>query len=88
MSDLARQRGLWGVEHARRVVSWSDHLKRPRNELSLAAILYSYHDATWLESRRQCSRGGTMRPGTRTDAGPVFARWDESVIKALEFLNR
>ena len=87
VSDLAKQHELWGVDHARRVVAWASHLNRPRNGLSLAAILFKHHDASWIEDRRQSSRGGFLRPGTRVASGPTFARWDESVIKASDFLN-
>ena len=82
-ASLARQQGDWGVEHAKRVCTWSDHLERARNHSSLASLLYRWHSAEWLEERRlNPDLGGPLRPGTRSQSGFVRARWDESVIKA------
>ena len=39
---LADRQGDWGTEHAKRVCSWADHLLRPRNAGSLAAMLFSW----------------------------------------------
>ena len=82
-ASLAHQQGDWGTRHAIRVCNWSDHLERPRNHQSLAAMLYNWHGASWLEERRlNPDIGGVLRPGTRTSSGFLHARWDEAVIKA------
>ena len=82
-SQLAHREGDWGTMHARRLCEWAAHLERPRNSNSLAAILYHWHDASWLAARRRdpCT-GGNMRPGTRSSFGLVHARWDESLALA------
>ena len=86
---LARQQGTWGLEHARRVVDWADHLGRPRNSGSLAARLFSWKDARWLQTQRlDPDVGGHGRPGTRVCSGPVCARWDESIALARAKLMR
>ena len=88
IAGLAREQGLWGRAHAERVVAWSKHLRRPRNGHSLAAKLYCWHDANWLQARRRDNDiGGVDRPGTRLSSGPVPIRWDESVNRASEALN-
>ena len=82
-ADLARQYGDWDTEHARRVCSWAEHLERPRNASSLAALFFAWRPAEWLQSRRDNTEtGGPARPGTRASSGPVHARWDESLAKA------
>jgi hypothetical protein len=84
-ATLAKQHGDWGVEHAKRVCTWSDHLERARNHSSLASLLYRWHNAQWLEERRlNPDVGGPLRPGTRSQSGFVCARWDESVAKARQ----
>ena len=85
IGNLARQRGLWGKQHAERVVAWADHLDRPRNHASLAAELYKWHDSAWLQQRRIAS--GIMRPGTRAKAGYLPKRWDEAVPDARDYIN-
>ena len=85
---MARQHGTWGHLHAKRVVAWADHLSRPRNSYSLASMLFTWHDAAWLQTRRLDSDvGGHRRPGTRAQSGPVCARWDESVELARDSLR-
>ena len=86
---LADKHGDWGTEHARRICAWADHLRRPRNADSLAAIFFTWHPADWLQaSRDDPNVGGPARPGTRESSGPVPARWDESLTKALAVLGR
>ena len=86
-ANLARQQGDWNTEHARRVCSWAEHLERPRNQASLAALFFAWHDASWLEGRRSDPFvGGPLRPGTRTSSGFLCARWDESIQKARDAL--
>ena len=80
IATLARMHGAWGLEHAERVVNWSDHLQRERNQLSLAAQLYAWRGAAWLQERRVESSSG--RPGTRQYSGYAQRRWDEAVEDA------
>ena len=81
-SDVASRYADWGTEHAKRVCSWAEHLLRPRNSDSLAALFYGCHSADWLQARRNDPEiGGHARPGTRSGSGPVCARWDESVAR-------
>ena len=83
VATTARLHGAWGLDHAQRVVAWADHLKRPRNSRSLAARLFSWHDDSWLQTRRLDPLiGGAARPGTRSASGPVHRRWDESIETA------
>ena len=82
-ADLAKQQGSWGTRHATRVCGWAEDLERPRNNESLASLLFRWHDAAWLEERRlDPAVGGSLRPGTRAQSGYLNARWDESVHKA------
>ena len=83
VANLAHQQGDWGTQHAIRVCNWADHLERPQDQKSLAALMHTYHDAAWLEGRRlNPDIGGASRPGTRAQSGYFNARWDESVLKA------
>ena len=85
VANVARLSGAWGTEHAQRIVSWAEHLRRPRNHHSLAGRLYSWRNETWLQQRRLDPHvGGTARPGTRVASGPVHRRWDESVEVAAD----
>ena len=36
VGNLARHLGLWGIDHARRVIAWAEHPERPQNSNSLA----------------------------------------------------
>ena len=83
VSNLAHRQGDWGTQHAIRLCHWADHLERSRNQRSIAAIMYDWHDAAWLEQRRLDPHiGGSLHPGTRCSSGFLHARWDESVSKA------
>ena len=83
IATLARQQGTWGMDHARRCVSWAEHVQRDRNNRSLVAQLYKWRDAQWLQTRRlDGDTGGTNRPGTRRFSGHVAPRWDECVDNA------
>jgi hypothetical protein len=83
VSNLACQQGSWGTQHAVRVSNWAEHLERPRNHGSLAAMLFTWHGAAWLEDRRLSPDvGGVLRPGTRSNSGFLHARWDEALMKA------
>ena len=80
---FAHQLGEWGTQHAIRVCNWALNLERPRNQLFIAAALYNWHDAAWLEERKLSPDiGGILRPGTQSSNGFVHVRWDESLIRA------
>ncbi len=81
---VTQSHGTWGMEHAKRVLDWSGHLKRERNSHSLAAALFLWHDHHWLQTRRLDPDigSGQMRPGTRAGPGPVMKRWDEALADA------
>ena len=87
IATLAKARGLWGVQHAERVLAWADHLRRERNSHSLAAALFTWRDHNWLSNRRQDPDvgSGIGRPGTRLLPGPVVKRWDESLEGAHDY---
>ena len=88
IASVARQHGTWGSQYAKRLLNWAEHLRRPRNKLSLAAQLFVWRDGDWLQSRRRDPLvGGASRPGTRSSSGPVHRRWDESLEHAAEYLT-
>ena len=88
VAGIARERGAWGCEHAKRVVDWANHLSRPRNSSSLATMLFLWRDEGWLQQRRLDPLiGGSQRPGTRLGSGPVHRRWDEAVASARLFIG-
>ena len=80
---LARQHGTWGSDHAKRVVEWAEHLERPRNQDSLASMLYAWRGPAWLHNRR--IESGVMRPATRALPGYLPKRWDEAIEDARGF---
>ena len=83
VANVVHQQGNWGSQHAIRMCTWAEHLKRPRNSESLAALLYKHKDAKWLENRRlDPDTGGPNRPGTRSHSGFFHSRWDEALVKA------
>ena len=87
-ATLAYRQGDWGIEHARRICNWADHLNRERNGGSLAALLFEWHGASWLQYRRLDPEiGGSLRPGTRAASGIIHARWDESIAKARSIVD-
>ena len=88
VASVARVQGSWGPDHARRVVAWSDYLKRPRNAHTLAARLLSWRNELWLQQRRRDpSIGGAAQPGTRSASGPVHRRWDEALETDMFTVN-
>ena len=88
VSSVARSQGLWGDEHAQRVVDWAQHLTRSLNHASLASSLYRWHGQVWLQNQRLDPLvGGTNRPGARAFSGPAYRRWDESVSDAVLHLR-
>ena len=86
IAGVAKLHGEWGAEHARRVVTWAQHLKRPSNHSSLASKLYLWRGPSWLQQRRLDS--GVMRPGTRAMPGYLPRRWDEAVEEARCFAEQ
>ena len=72
----------WGLQHAHRVVAFAEHLRRPLDASSLAALLFKWHDAEWLKARRHEGVGGSNRPGVRLFSGHVQRRWDEALLDA------
>ena len=83
-SAAARAAGLWSRRWANRVLSWSDHLQRPRNSSSWAAKTLPHRNASWRQSLRASLGtsvfGGTL--GTRSQSGKVHVRWDDGVLNA------
>ena len=73
VANIARLSGAWGTEHVNRIASLAEHLKRPQNQLLLAARFSSWRNETGLQQRRLDPHiEGTARPGTRVvvaDAG-------------------
>ena len=86
VGKLARHQGLWGTEHAKRIIDWAEHLQRPHNHKSLASQFFRWHDAEWLQRRRVES--GVMRPATRATPGFLPKRWDESLQEARAYLQQ
>ena len=88
VSSVARSQGLWGDEHAKRVIAWAEHLTRAMNHSSLASFLYRWHGEEWLHNRRLDPLVGcSNRLGTRAYNGPVYRRWDETVSDAALHLQ-
>ena len=84
IATFARQQGAWGTEHARRLISWAEHLQRPLNSTSLASQLFLWHGPDWLQARRLES--GAMRLQTRLVSGFLQKRWDESIEDARRYV--
>ena len=82
VATVARSYGDWGTDHAKRVLAWAEHMCRPQNGTSISSILFQWHDASWLQARRDRNIGGTQRPGVRVQPGHVQRRWDEALISA------
>ena len=77
----ARKAGLWSARHCTRVLDWRDHLDRPRNEASWAAILLHYRGFQWLMEQRLQHGGSVLRgrTGTRVASGNVANGWHDGV---------
>ena len=90
---VARREGLWSHDWVNKLLSWSDHLARPRNALNPVARLYKEQDSAWLQlqrlqfvsAARSLFAGGT---GTRLLAQPPAARWECSLHSALDWIQR
>ena len=88
-ANLAHRQGDWGTQHAICVCNCAEHHERPQNRHSLAAMLYNWHGASWLENCRLSPYvGGVLRPGTRSYSGFLHTRWDEAVNKARSKLRQ
>ena len=81
-SRLARSHGSWEAEHVRLCRTWFEHLSRPASYRSFASKLVRHKDAGWLRSWRRALRptSADKEVGTRVHAGPVAARWEESLL--------
>ena len=93
--DYVRRRGraagayqtsstAWSVLWAKLVLSWRDHILRPRNKESWAAKLTDVKAPEELAWRRACF---SSRPATRTQSGWCCRRWWEGVQYAQIYLN-
>ena len=78
---FCQQHGLWSERHCQRILRWRDHLERPRNGHSWAAILLHHRGLDWLMEQRSLHQGGIFagRTGTRVAAGFVATRWHDGV---------
>ena len=74
----------WSVLWARLIVSWHDHILRPRNQGSWATRLTDVKSPEELAWRRACF---ASRPATRTQSGWCCRRWWEGVQYAKLHLN-
>ena len=86
----ARRMGSWSLRHCKRVLSWRDHLLRPANSRSWAALLYQFRGFEWLLQRRSQNSGGLLagRTGTRIASGNVSTRCHDGIIFAEQHLER
>lgn len=86
----ARRMGSWSLRHCKRVLSWRDHLLRPANSRSWAALLYQFRGFEWLLQRRSQNSGGLLagRTGTRIASGNVSTRWHDGIIFAEQHLEQ
>ena len=79
-TTIMGQRGRWSMKHCKRVVAWNEHLHRPRNGNSWAAVLLKFRDSKWLETQRLLnSTGSESRTCTRAARGFVAMRWQDGV---------
>ena len=70
----------WSRVAARRVISWVEHLDRPRNASTWPAVVYKWHGESWLQERRLAanssrSLGGAL--GCRLSGGHPPVRYHE-----------
>ena len=79
-ASVVRFTGRWGQLWARAVVSWAEHLERPRNAETWAAKLANVRSPDELAARR--SLWG--RPATRVGSGWIKRRWWDGVPIAKE----
>ena len=85
--DLCRQRRWWSHRHCTRVLSWREHLERPRNRRSWAAQLLHWQGERWLQNRRTQLNSYSVHAGrtdTRLAARRPRQRWHDGARFALE----
>ena len=88
-----KESGLWSVRHCTRVIAWRDHITRPANRHSWAALLLEFRGLQWLAERRSAFSSGLLgilagRTGTRVAAGNVATRWHDGVRFAEALLGQ
>ena len=81
---LARAEGLWSARHRQRTQDWLQHLRRPQNSDSPAAVLLAYRGSSWRASRRiamgsNASTAGRLASRVLTHVHP---RWEDSVAES------
>eukprot|EP00449_Zooxanthella_nutricula_P016921 CAMPEP_0198530264 /NCGR_PEP_ID=MMETSP1462-20131121/26250_1 /TAXON_ID=1333877 /ORGANISM="Brandtodinium nutriculum, Strain RCC3387" /LENGTH=226 /DNA_ID=CAMNT_0044260135 /DNA_START=17 /DNA_END=697 /DNA_ORIENTATION=- len=82
--------GSWASRWAKRVVEWDQHVARPRNGATWAAVLRPYRDEAWLQRRRAevgSARASGGRLLIRANSGFVATRWHAGVVAAAEHLR-
>ena len=85
---LAQEMGLWSVEWARSIVSWSDHVARYHDAGSWIPALLGWQDSVWLSIRRALfSSSGISRTRTRVFRGKPERRWEEGLAKARRVIR-
>ena len=87
---LAQSHGPWSRRWFQRVLSWDEHLARPRNRHLWAAKLRSYHDRDWfifrrsmfapsVASRHSPASATAGRTDTRSGQAKVHMRWHDGI---------
>lgn len=83
----ARQQGLWSDLWRRRVIDWSEHCGRARNQNSWASKALQYHGKAWLQEQRRLHVVGEFssltagRTCTRSFPGIVHKRWHHELTQ-------
>ena len=87
-SAEVQRMGSWSMRHCKRVISWRDHLLRPANSRSWAAMLLHFKGFEWLVQKRSQHKGGLLagRTGTRVTSGNVSTRWHDGLAYAAQQL--
>ena len=85
VGELQRQMGSWASTWAFALISWMQHLERPRNASLWSAMLKDLRDPTELDVRRAMYSG---RPCTRIIPGFMQRRWFESLQLAREWISQ
>lgn len=85
---VASRSGLWSERHCTRVVAWSEHLERERNQPSWASVLYRWRGEEFLMQKRasQGARATAGRTAMRAAAGHVHMRGHDGVRYAKDRL--
>ena len=85
---LSRRAGKWSRIWGSRVISWEEHMKRPRNGDSLCARLYEFYGASWLQDQRLLHGTSAVSGRTRTRVSEqrwVAQRWQLGVQYAKAY---